>query len=81
MATEYVVLENAGGEDGVGWHPIGSQEARSASSAIRQHLAKLTEGRDLSVLPHGSPWYVAVPARSWKPVKVTVETKTALKFS
>lgn len=24
--------------------------------------------------------YVAVPARSWKPVKVTVETQTVVKF-
>lgn len=57
---------------GGAWVEIGGTEARSAESAIRLVVARSddTEGE-----------YVAVPARSWKPIKVSVETKTQLRFS
>ena len=71
--TEYVVLA----KDGSGlWEPIrnaGGIEVYAASSvngAIRKAVSNGEGGT-----------FVAVPARSWKPVTVKVETKTALKFS
>lgn len=84
--TEYLVLQSVPAhpalpaEEGettysftedLGWRAVGKVEARSAESAIRA----LLNGRET----FGS--FVAVPARSWKPVTVKVETKTALKFS
>jgi hypothetical protein len=54
-----------------GFHVVHTVEARSATAAVRDWLKDgETEGT-----------FVAVPARSWKPVTVKVETKTALKFS
>lgn len=84
--TEYLVLQSTPahpvlavekGEtvtsfnEDLGWRAVGKVEARSSESAIRQ----LLDGKEAE----GS--FVAVPARSWKPVTVKVETKTALKFS
>ncbi len=47
--------------------------AGNAEAAIRAHVAK-----------NGGPAvpvsYIAVPSRSWKPVTVSVETKTVLKL-
>jgi hypothetical protein len=77
--TEYVILENSGDERG--WNPIGSQEARGARSAVQAALARLTEGTDLTAKQNSEAQYVAVPSRSWRPVSVKVETKTALRFS
>jgi hypothetical protein len=64
--TEYTVLVS----DGAGFLvDAPSVTARDAASAIRQHL----EGADTV-----DALYVAVPARSWKPVRV--KTKIALEF-
>jgi hypothetical protein len=68
--TSYVILVKQ--EDGA-WKELGTHiPARSAKSAIRYLL-------DGGVEPNEA--YAAVPARSWRPVTVKVETKTALKFS
>ena len=70
--TEYVVLMQQSVDDGEAFHIIAYEVARSARSAIQGALV----GRE-----DESGQYVAVPARSWKPVTVKVETKTALRFS
>ena len=63
--TQYVVLKR----ESEGWTPLRNSEARSAKAA-------------LTAVIDGKPGeYVAIPLRSWKPLKVEVETKTALKFS
>lgn len=84
--TEYLVLQSVPAHpalssdedevgfsvsDGPGWRSIKKVEARSADAAIRAVLNGYT----------GEGMFVAVPARSWKPVTVKVETKTALRFS
>ncbi len=51
---------------GVIWAEFGVVEARSANEAIRQAAAGVA-GR-----------FVAVPARSWKPVTVRVEQTTRI---
>lgn len=71
--TEYVVFYSEKGEGD--WTQLaGYREARSATSAIRNYLENgaddLTQG-----------YFAAVPRRSFRPVTVKVETKTALKFS
>lgn len=61
--TKYVVLERiALGRDD--WRETANVTALSAEAAIRDALAGDTDGGT----------YVAVPARSWKPLTVTVET-------
>lgn len=74
--TEYVVFVNtdAGGPR---WQEVARCEARSADAAIRHHVNAENE------VPHADydGKFAAVPARSWKPVTVKVETKTALRFS
>ena len=71
--TDYIIFKGEhptqGGNDQ--WAYLGHQEARSASSAIRTFLDGSAQEGEFS----------AVPARSWRPVTVKVETKTALKFS
>ena len=61
----YVILKKD--ESGL-WEQLTAQVARNDRAAIRQ--IDPTPGE-----------YVAVPARSWHPRTVQVETKTALKFS
>jgi hypothetical protein len=77
--TEYVVLErNTTEPDGPErWLYAGTGSARSAAVAIKEFLATGVHGSP----PLSGGVYVAVPARSWKPVTVKVETKTALRFS
>lgn len=70
MSTEYIILRTEGDR----WYEVANFSARSALSAIREAVDADPNGAS------GSS-YVAVPARSWKPVTVKVETKTALKFS
>ena len=68
--TVYLVLK----KNGKGWDEFLSQvEATNSKSAIQSAL--LTR----SALGDPSGEYVAVPARSWDPVKV--ETKQAFSFS
>lgn len=71
--TEYVILAegttDASEEDT--WVDVARVSARSHEGAIRAYL----DGSS----PAGR--YVAVPARSFKPVTPTAETKTILKFA
>jgi hypothetical protein len=69
--TNYVVLHKSGENI---WTQFSAINARSARSAISQAL----EGGEN---PYKEGQFTAVPARSWRPVQVKVETKTALKFS
>lgn len=69
--TAYLVLKS---ENGIDWTEGGAVDARSAKDAIRRMLDG--GGKELETRS-----FVAVPVRSWKPVTVKVETKTALKFS
>jgi hypothetical protein len=66
--TAYVVLEQHGTE----WSLVKKVKARSSTSAIRE-VAK--------DIPVPNTVLVAVPERSWNPVKVSVETKTQLKLT
>lgn len=67
--TEYVVLKfhEVLGEHGA-WVIIGKAETRGPRTAIRE----IINGAEGS--------YVAVPARSWHPSDVKLETKTLLRF-
>ena len=70
--TRYLILGHSGGKQ---WLEITEIEARSGTSAIREYLN--------GIEPVDETWrerYNAVPARSWRPVNVTVKTKTSLKF-
>lgn len=71
--TEYVVFTNTTGA----WKEIGRLQARSARSAIRERI----DGMAQTDAYLGEGQYVAVPSRSWQPVTVHSETKTALRFS
>lgn len=53
-----------------GLQELGSFNALSPNAAIRSVIDK-----------YGTGTYVAVPARSWKPVKVTIEQTTSVKLS
>lgn len=68
--TEYQILRGEGDQD-ERWFWAATVKARSGQAAMRAYLADGSNDERL----------VAVPARSWKPVTVKVETKTALKFS
>jgi hypothetical protein len=68
-STQYVVLRRSEpGEPHVVWEEAGRASAASAKAAISQVVGE-TAGT-----------YVAVPARSFQPVEVTVEQKATLKF-
>jgi len=74
--TEYGIFKakhptGESGEMSDEWQWVNTLNARSTRAAIAAHLAN---GKD-------SGTFVAVPARSFKPVTVQVETKTALRFS
>lgn len=68
--TKYVVLIHGSGTSD--WREMKRVMARSAHGAIREVVA----GEE-----HKVGVFVAVPERSWNPVKVTVETKQQLKLS
>lgn len=63
--TEYVVLAKV---DDDGWREIGSFKAVGSNAAIKAHLATGPSGAYTAL--------VAVPARSWQPVKPKTETVT-----
>lgn len=78
--TEYVVLryQNIVGDHaqvaGGCWVEVGQADARSSSAAIRAVV-------DMMDAPIIEDTFTAIPLRSWAPVTVKVETKTALRFS
>jgi hypothetical protein len=63
--TTYIVLQREADLDA--WHDIGTTEASSADAAIRRVV-------------DSAGTYVAVPARSWKPVTVRTETQTVIRL-
>jgi hypothetical protein len=67
--TTYIVLkwESESVVEAVTYTAVDEATATSANDAIRQ------------VAQHTGP-YVAIPARSWKPTKVTVETKQTVRL-
>jgi hypothetical protein len=65
--TNYIVL---GGQEN-GWQECGQHEAHSASAAIRAYAARAQKA---GTLDHYTD-FVAVPARSWQPVTVKIETE------
>lgn len=72
--TSYVILERinvaAPGESGTDEYQVCETiEARAADQAIRSYVETLDEGAK-------SGTFVAVPARSWRPVTVTPKTVT-----
>jgi hypothetical protein len=70
--TSYIVLVKKGGEEweaGEEWEVVDAVHATSATAAIR---AVATDH------VNGPRTYVAVPARSWKPVTAQLDTKTVL---
>ena len=72
--TEYVIFKKVPRAEASAndqWEYLGHKDARSSTSAIRDFLDRSSQEGD----------FFAVPARSWRPVTVKVETKTALKFS
>lgn len=73
--TTYIVLHMKE-EMGEQWSLLdpgdAAVEAPNANAAIRKVLSNR---------PAYSGTYVAVPARSWKPVTVTAETQTVLKIA
>lgn len=72
--TVYVILHQD--QPGPDWEELGQTDARSQRAAIQQAIESPT-----GAPPKNGGRFQAVPARSWKPVTVKVETKTALKFS
>lgn len=70
MATEYVILKLDGNDESLWSRWEGTVKATSARAAVS------AAAKD-DLQPSGE--YVAIPARSWQPVTVKVET--ALKFS
>jgi len=67
--TDYVILFQ---QDNGGWMELEKRiPARSGTSAIRA----LLDGAE------ARGQYVAIPARSFRPVTVKLETKTQLRFS
>lgn len=72
QTTEYVILERAVSDHS--WKERGTYPARSAAEAIRAHSKN---GGASSPVGDGAT-FVAVPAKSFKPVKVTVKTETKI---
>ena len=70
--THYVILYQ---RDDNTWDQTTALEARSARAAVTKAL----EGENNPYQSGGT--FIAVPLRSWRPVTVKVETKTALRFS
>jgi hypothetical protein len=69
-ATDYTILaeDHAAGY----WHQLGTTRARSSDAAIRQHFAGTQNP--------GYEKVVAIPARSFQPVTLQVETQTVIKL-
>lgn len=68
--TRYVILTFDTTTDN--WFEAGDRvPATSKNAAIAKHSRAYAEG---------SATYVAIPERSWKPIKVTVSTETVVKL-
>lgn len=72
--TEYVVMSaTRADETDSAWAEVGHFEARDARAAVAAYVSQN------GVPKSGS--FIAVPLRSFKPIKVDVETQTKLKFT
>lgn len=71
-ATEYIVLfrGDAGSEGPEGYHPLASKYTAASAGAAVRAAAEFEAAA-------GS--YIAIPARSWKPLVVTFENKPTVK--
>jgi hypothetical protein len=69
--TLYVILQATASEGGT-WDEVGSIGARSTDHAIRQYFSRRET-------PNGKR-VVAIPARSFQPVTLKVETQTVIKL-
>jgi hypothetical protein len=73
--TTYIVLRDIDATGSPAWSWVADSKASTAERAIREVVQLVadggggTEGR-----------YVAVPARSWKPVQVRTETTTVIRL-
>lgn len=68
--TAYLVLEHRHDSEGKseGWWFIGNVDASGARAAVKATVKEPGE-------------YAAIPARSWKPTKVTIDTNPTVKFA
>lgn len=58
------------------WKECGTVHAASSEAAVRAHMnTRTAKSNDTASV------YVAVPARSWRPITVTVETTTTVKLA
>lgn len=73
--TEYVVLKRS--NSGTSMWEIASKSvtANNSDQAVRAHAETIAADQTTY---DGAGTYIAVPARSWKPVTVKVDTKTIL---
>jgi hypothetical protein len=71
IPTEYVILAAADNDAGY-WHQLGTQRARSSDAALRAYFNSPGSSTYKSV--------VAIPARSFQPVTLKVETQTVIKL-
>jgi hypothetical protein len=67
--TEYVILERIAGSGD--WSEVVRTHSRTSEGAVRKYLDTADDR---------SGTFVAIPARSWKPVTVRAQTVTTLKF-
>lgn len=68
--TDYVILKVVHGD---AQHDLYGEVGRRMAASAEQAIRQFVEGR-----PDNEGLYVAVPARSWKPVKVATKTETRL---
>jgi hypothetical protein len=74
--TYYVMRSNqANVELPAVWTWVADSKASNANAAVREAVSLIADGDGET-----AGTYVAVPARSWKPVTVTTETRTILKL-
>jgi hypothetical protein len=74
--TKYVVLRSPHSTNKT-WELAASDvEAHSASGAVRAYLTELFKQDGAAI----AAAYVAVPAKSWQPVKAKVETQTRIRI-
>lgn len=64
--TDYMILRKMG-ED---WQPLGAASAASSEAAVRKHVEKTGE----------SGAYIAIPARSFKPMHIEIENVSRVKI-
>lgn len=67
--TEYVILANKP-QQGAWLEETARVPARSAQAAVRAHVDRIAAVEEKDGV------YIAVPVRSWQPIKVKIETKT-----